>query len=131
MVELQFRYNSLLSNNLKWSNWKQTKYFPSQKGIHTSSEHVKFNPHVLKLVRLMDKTLKIGHPRPLFRLFSVFFKQTSIQFYNKLMWKNVHQVYEIPGSNQDVSNLLLYRKDENTEKEVGNGTFKNIFSSFL
>ena len=29
----------------------------------------------------------MGHPRPLFRLFSVFFKQTSIQFYNKLMWK--------------------------------------------
>ena len=25
----------------------------------------------------------MGHPRPLFRLFSVFFKQTSIQFYNK------------------------------------------------
>ena len=35
----------------------------------------------------------MGHPRPLFRLFSVFFKQTSIQFYNKLMWKNVHPVY--------------------------------------
>ena len=28
---------------------------------------------------------KMGHPRPLFRLFSVFFKQTSILFYNKLM----------------------------------------------
>ena len=27
------------------------------------------------------------NPRPLFHLFSVFFKQTSIQFYNKLMWK--------------------------------------------
>ena len=37
--------------------------------------------------------LKNGPTRPLFRLFSVFFKQTSIQFYNKLMWKNVHPVY--------------------------------------
>ena len=27
----------------------------------------------------------MGHPRPLFSLFSVFFKQTLIQFYNKLM----------------------------------------------
>ena len=35
----------------------------------------------------------MGHPRPLFRLFLVFFKQVSIQFYNKLMWKNVHPVY--------------------------------------
>ena len=30
---------------------------------------------------------KMGHPWPLIRLFSVFFKQTSIQFYYKLMWK--------------------------------------------
>ena len=29
----------------------------------------------------------MGQPRPLFHLFSVFFKQTSIQFYNKSMQK--------------------------------------------
>ena len=29
----------------------------------------------------------MGYPRPLFRLFYVFFKQTSIQFYIKLMRK--------------------------------------------
>ena len=28
---------------------------------------------------------KKGHPRPHFRLLSVFFKQTPIQFYNKFM----------------------------------------------
>ena len=33
----------------------------------------------------------MGHPRPLFRLFSVFFKQT-MQFYNKSMWKNVMSI---------------------------------------
>ena len=31
--------------------------------------------------------------RGLFRLFSVFFKQASIQFSNKLMWQNIHPVY--------------------------------------
>ena len=30
---------------------------------------------------------KMGHPQPLFHLFLVFFKQTTIQFYLKLMWK--------------------------------------------
>ena len=29
----------------------------------------------------------------LFFFISVFFEQTSIQFYNKLMWKNDHPVY--------------------------------------
>ena len=37
----------------------------------------------------------MGHPRPLFRLFSAFFSQTSIEFYNKLMWKYVYQVYGV------------------------------------
>ena len=41
----------------------------------------------LLLTELTFYFLKMGHPRPLFRLFSVFFKQTSIQFYNKLMPK--------------------------------------------
>ena len=36
---------------------------------------------------------KMGHPRSLLCLFSVFFKQTSFNFYNKLIWKNVHPVY--------------------------------------
>ena len=38
---------------------------------------------------------KLGHPRPLFRLFLAFFSQTSIEFYNKLMWKYVYQVYGV------------------------------------
>ena len=35
----------------------------------------------------------MGHPRPLFRFISDLFKQTSTQFKNKLMRKNVHPVY--------------------------------------
>ena len=35
----------------------------------------------------------MGHRQPLFRLFLVFFKQTSIQFYNKLGVKNAQAVY--------------------------------------
>ena len=35
---------------------------------------------------------KMGNPRPLFNLFSVFFKR-HYNFYNKFMWKNVHPVY--------------------------------------
>ena len=34
----------------------------------------------------------MGHPRPLFRLFSVF-SNKQYNFYNKSMWKNVHPVY--------------------------------------
>ena len=44
------------------------------------------------------------HPRPLFRLFSAFFKQAPIQFYNKPMWRNVHPVY---GTGIRTHNLLI------------------------
>ena len=35
----------------------------------------------------------MGHPRPLCHLFSLFFKQTSIQFYKILMRKNIRPIY--------------------------------------
>ena len=50
---------------------------------------------------------KMGQTQPLFRLFSVFFKQTSIQFYNKLMWKNVHPVYGTGIRTHDLQNVSL------------------------
>ena len=50
---------------------------------------------------------KMRHPRPLFRLFSVFFKQTSKQFYNKLMWKNVQPVYGTGIRTHDLQNMSL------------------------
>ena len=49
----------------------------------------------------------MGHPRPLFRLFSVFFKQTLIQFYNKLMWKNVRPVYSTGIRTHDLQIVSL------------------------
>ena len=47
----------------------------------------------------------MGYTRPLFNLFSVLFKETSIQFYNKLMWKNVHPVYEAGIQAHNLQNL--------------------------
>ena len=37
---------------------------------------------------------KTGQPRPHFRLFLVFLNKHHHKFYNKLMWKNVHSVYD-------------------------------------
>ena len=37
---------------------------------------------------------KTGQPRPLFRLFLVFSNKHHHKFNNKLMWKNVHSVYD-------------------------------------
>ena len=51
--------------------------------------------------------LKNGPTRPLFRLLSVFFKQTSIQFYNKLMWKNVHPAYGTGIRTHNLQNVSL------------------------
>ena len=52
---------------------------------------------------------KMDHPRPLFRLFSVFFKQTSIQVYNKLMWKMppITTRPELPPNETDLLKWLL------------------------
>ena len=46
---------------------------------------------------------KMGHPRPLFRLFSVFSNKHYL-FYNKLMWKNV---YLVSGAGIWTHNLLI------------------------
>ena len=52
---------------------------------------------------------KMGQPRPLFRLFSFgLFKQTSLQFYNKYMWKNVHPVYGAGIRTHDLQNVSLF-----------------------
>ena len=47
----------------------------------------------------------MGHPRPIFPLFSALFKQTSIQFYNKLILKNVHPVYGTGNQTHDLKNM--------------------------
>ena len=49
----------------------------------------------------------IGHPRPLFRLFSVIFKQTSKQIYNKQMGKNVYPVYSTGIRTHNLPNVSL------------------------
>ena len=46
--------------------------------------------------------LKMGHPRPLFRLFPVF-SNKQCKFCNKLMWKNVHLVSGCRDSNSQLS----------------------------
>ena len=54
----------------------------------SSQIYLRIKPNLALLVTLKNITLflkKNGPTRPLFRLFSVFFKQTSVQFYNKLM----------------------------------------------
>ena len=45
--------------------------------------------------------------QPLFRLFLVFSKQTSIQFYDKSMWKNVHPAYSAWIRTHDLQNMSL------------------------
>ena len=51
--------------------------------------------------------IKMGHPRPLFCLFVVFFNQTSIQFNNKLILNNVHPVYGTEIRTDDLQNVSL------------------------
>ena len=48
--------------------------------------------------------LKMGLPRPLFRLFLVF-SNKQYNFYNKSMWRNVHSVYGAWIRTQDLSNM--------------------------
>ena len=40
---------------------------------------------------------KMGQPRPLFRLFSVFFKQTSLQFLQQIYEEKMSIQYTVPG----------------------------------
>ena len=50
--------------------------------------------------------LKMGHHRPLFRLFSVFFKQT-VYFLQQINEKNVHPVYSTGIQTHDLQNVSL------------------------
>ena len=50
---------------------------------------------------------KMGQPRPLFRLFSVF-SNKHYNFYNKYMWKNVHPVYGAGIRTHDLRNVSLF-----------------------
>ena len=54
----------------------------------------------------------MDHPRPLFNLFLVFFRQISIKFYNKLMWKNVHPVSSTVIGTHDLQNVSLLPLDQ-------------------
>ena len=47
---------------------------------------------------------KMGQPRPLFRLFSVFFKQT-MQFLQQINVKHVHPVYGAGIQTHNLSNM--------------------------
>ena len=51
--------------------------------------------------------LKMGQPRPLFRLFVVFSKKHQYNFYNKYMWKNVHLVYGAGIWTHNLQNMSL------------------------
>ena len=64
-----------------------------------------FKVFLLKKILFWLFKTKMGHPRPLFRLFSVFSKKH--QFYNKLMWKNVHPVYGTGIRTHDLQNMSL------------------------
>ena len=51
--------------------------------------------------------LKMGQPRPLFCLFSVF-SNKHYNFYNKYLWKNVHPVYGAGIRTHDLRNVSLF-----------------------
>ena len=51
--------------------------------------------------------LKIGQPRPLFRLCLVF-SNKHYNYYNKYMWKNVHLVYGARIRTHDLWNMSLF-----------------------
>ena len=49
---------------------------------------------------------KMGQPRPLFHLFTVF-SNKHYNFYNKYMWKNVHPVYGAGIRTHNLWNMSL------------------------
>ena len=72
---------------------------------------------VLKLVRENTSTLswgekwclKMGQPRPLFRLLLVFSNKHHYNFFNKCMWKNVHPVYGTGIRTHNLWNVILFQ----------------------
>ena len=57
--------------------------------------------------KVRDYFLKMGQPRPLFRLFLVF-SNKHYNFYNKYMWKNVHPVYGPGIRTHELWNMSLF-----------------------
>ena len=50
----------------------------------------------------------MGLPRPLLLFIFGLFKQTSLQLFNKHMWKNVHPVYVAGIQTHDLWNMSLF-----------------------
>ena len=65
-----------------------------------------------KLGKLFQSTtyifFKMGRPRLLLSFIFDLCKQTSLQIFNKLMWKNVHTVYGAGIQTQDLRNMIPY-----------------------
>ena len=61
----------------------------------------------IRAVAVTQLFFLIGPTRPLFRLLLIFFKQISIQFYNKFNVKNVHPVYSAGIRTQEVQDIRL------------------------
>ena len=66
----------------RWNIWSSH----SAIFLHISKQ----SPYPLTSAELFFYFLKMGQPRPLFRLFSVFSNKHQYNFYNKSMWKNVN-----------------------------------------
>ena len=49
----------------------------------------------------------MGNSRPLLSFIFGLFKQTSLQFYSKYMWKKVHPVYSAGIQTHDLQNMSL------------------------
>ena len=60
--------------------------------VATDSQH-NFEQELVLLIFFK----KMGQPRPLFRLFSVFFKQTSLQFLQQIYEEKMSIQYTVPG----------------------------------
>ena len=90
---------------------KYDSFSDAQSSKNYNSRGCKFSSWLRRLVRHHTSEeicfFKVRYPRPLFCLFSVFSKQTSIQYYNKLMWKNVHPVYGTWIWTHDLQNVSL------------------------
>ena len=65
--------------------------------------HLKF----LIICEISQIVLKMGHPRPLFRLFLIFSNKHQYNVYNKLMRKNVHPAFGAGIRTHDIPNLSL------------------------
>ena len=74
---------------------------------HPSNTFLTFG--MIKLVKIMSYCFltKSGPSPASFRLFSVFFKQTPIQFLHQINQKNVHPVYGVGIRTHGLQNLSL------------------------